>query len=193
MTTLQKIRQRIIDRDYFLSSHAEDEILDDKLERKDIENAILRGRIEKKLAAFVAEAGSISLNLAYLAGDITIPSVSSDLIGLAIKKFGGVDILVNNAGVFAPKPFLDHTKEDIDAYLNLMKAYFITTQHAVKAMLVRGSGAVINIGSMWAYHALALPPQKEGAFVDPKSGHRFCTEQDKGELHCTCGGGNAFV
>jgi len=49
MATIQRIRQKIIDRDYYLSSHAEDEILDDKLERDDIENAILRGRIEKRL------------------------------------------------------------------------------------------------------------------------------------------------
>jgi hypothetical protein len=32
-----------------LSSHAEEEMLDDGLERPDIENAILKGRIEKKL------------------------------------------------------------------------------------------------------------------------------------------------
>lgn len=41
MTVLQKIRQKIIDKDYYLSSHAEDEMLDDGLERDDIENAIL--------------------------------------------------------------------------------------------------------------------------------------------------------
>ena len=49
MSHLQKIRQRILDRDYFLSSHAEEEMLDDELEREDIENAILKGRIEKQL------------------------------------------------------------------------------------------------------------------------------------------------
>ncbi len=49
MGTLQKIQQRIIDRDYFMSSHAEEEMLDDSLERKDIENAISKSRIEKKL------------------------------------------------------------------------------------------------------------------------------------------------
>jgi hypothetical protein len=31
------------------SSHTEEEMLDDELERKDIENAILKGRIEKKM------------------------------------------------------------------------------------------------------------------------------------------------
>lgn len=49
MSRIQKIRQKISDKEYYISSHAEDEMLDDKLERTDIENAILKGRIEKKL------------------------------------------------------------------------------------------------------------------------------------------------
>ncbi len=32
-----------------MSSHAEEEMLDDDLERRDIENAILKGRVEKKM------------------------------------------------------------------------------------------------------------------------------------------------
>jgi hypothetical protein len=46
---LQRHRQKVIDRAYYLSSHAEEEMRDDLLERRDIENAILKGRIEKKL------------------------------------------------------------------------------------------------------------------------------------------------
>jgi len=49
MTTIQRIRQKIIDREYYLSSHAEEEMLDDNLERIDIENAILKGSIERKM------------------------------------------------------------------------------------------------------------------------------------------------
>jgi hypothetical protein len=49
MTNLQKIRQGIIDRNYYLSSHAEEEMLDDDLERKDVENAILKGWMDKKM------------------------------------------------------------------------------------------------------------------------------------------------
>ncbi len=50
MTTIQRIRQKIIDRAYYLSSHAEDEMLDDALERADVEHAILKGRIQKRLS-----------------------------------------------------------------------------------------------------------------------------------------------
>jgi Domain of unknown function (DUF4258) len=46
MANIDQIRQKIRDRDYYLSSHAEDEMVDDYLERKDVENAILKGRIE---------------------------------------------------------------------------------------------------------------------------------------------------
>jgi len=49
MTTLSKIRQKVTSRDYYLSSHAEEEMADDRLERNDIEHAILRGKIDKKL------------------------------------------------------------------------------------------------------------------------------------------------
>lgn len=49
MTIIQKIRQRIIDRKYYLSAHAEEEMWADGLERADVENAILKGRIEKHM------------------------------------------------------------------------------------------------------------------------------------------------
>jgi hypothetical protein len=46
---LQRLRQKVIDREYYLSSHADEEMLDDQLERVDVENAILKGKIEKRL------------------------------------------------------------------------------------------------------------------------------------------------
>ncbi len=49
MGLLQKIRQKIVDRDYYLSAHAEEEMWADSLERNDVEHAILRGKIDKKL------------------------------------------------------------------------------------------------------------------------------------------------
>ena len=49
MTIIQRIRQKVIDRRYYLSSHAEEEMLDDDLDRNDIENAIPKGYIEKRM------------------------------------------------------------------------------------------------------------------------------------------------
>ena len=49
MSVIEKIRQRIRDREYFWSSHAEEEMADDGFERPDVEDAILRGKVDKKL------------------------------------------------------------------------------------------------------------------------------------------------
>jgi len=49
MSLIENIRRRIRNRDYFLSSHAEEEMTEDDFERPDVENAILQGFIEKKL------------------------------------------------------------------------------------------------------------------------------------------------
>ena len=49
MTRIHSIRQRITDRDYYLSPHAEDEMLADDIDREDVEHAIQKGRIEKRL------------------------------------------------------------------------------------------------------------------------------------------------
>ena len=50
MSAIDRIRQMIRDRDYYLSSHAEEEMVDDGFVRSDVENAILQGCVEKKLA-----------------------------------------------------------------------------------------------------------------------------------------------
>ncbi|MBD9356176.1 SDR family NAD(P)-dependent oxidoreductase [Methylomonas albis] len=119
---------------------------------------VINGRREDKLAALASTLDPTSQNIAYVAGDIRKTETSAELIKMAILKFGGVDILINNAGVFAAKPFLLHTEEELDGYLQLLRAYFITSQYAIKEMLERGSGTVINIGSMWANHAIAATP-----------------------------------
>jgi len=49
MATIERIRLKIIQRQYYLSAHAEDEMLEDDLERRDVEYAILKGKIDKRL------------------------------------------------------------------------------------------------------------------------------------------------
>jgi hypothetical protein len=49
MSVLERIRHKIRSRQYYLSAHAEEEMADDRFDRKDVEDAILRGFIEKQL------------------------------------------------------------------------------------------------------------------------------------------------
>ncbi|MET9040104.1 SDR family oxidoreductase [Streptomyces mirabilis] len=68
-------------------------------------------------------------------------------------------LLVNSAGFFKPKPFLDYEVADYDAYHDLNRATFFLTQTIVRGMVTGGQGgAIVNVGSMWAYQALAVTP-----------------------------------
>lgn len=119
---------------------------------------VLNGRREDKLLQTAAKIDPSGENVAYLVGDIGHPETSQRLTKLAVERFGGVDILFNNAGVFQPKPFLDHTEADLNSYLNLLRGYFFTSQAAIPEIRKRGGGAIVNIGSMWALHAIAATP-----------------------------------
>ena len=49
MSVIERIRRRIRDRDYYLSGHAEEEMVEDGFARYDMECAILNGVIDRRL------------------------------------------------------------------------------------------------------------------------------------------------
>ena len=119
---------------------------------------VLNGRREDVLAQIASQIDASGKTVVYVVGDIGQAETSQHMVATAVEQFGGVDVLLNNAGVFEPKPFLDHTEEDLNRYLNLLRGYFFAPQAAIPQMRKRGGGSIINIGSMWALHAIAATP-----------------------------------
>ena len=88
------------------------------------------------------------------------------------QNFDKVDFLVNASGIFEPKPFLDHTLEDYDRYLDLNRGFFFITQAIAKSMKAGGGGSIVNVGSMWAKQAVKATPSS--AYSMQKAGlHSF--------------------
>lgn len=74
--------------------------------------AVINGRREFMLADAARKLDGALTRVAFVAGDISKPSVGTQLIDAAVQRFGGVDVLINNAGVFRPTAFLDHSEQD---------------------------------------------------------------------------------
>lgn len=83
-------------------------------------------------------------------GDISDYKFSKEMIENIINKFGKIDVLVNNAGISKLGLFIDMNEEDFDSIINInLKGIFNTCHTAVRYMLEKRSGSIINISSMW--------------------------------------------
>ena len=111
--------------------------------------------------------------------DITDKSSVSNLIE-KIDSLDNVDYLVNASGIFGPKPFLDHTVEDYDSYLDLNRGFFFITQAAAKKMKETNGGSIVNVGSMWAKQAVKATPSS--AYSMQKAGLHSLTQHLAMEL-----------
>ncbi|NRB40171.1 MAG: SDR family oxidoreductase [Pseudomonadales bacterium] len=85
-----------------------------------------------------------------------------------------IKYLVNAAGCFTPRPFLEHTLDDFNAYHGLNKALFFITQAVIRNMLKYEHGAIVNIGSMWAKQAIKATPSS--AYSMAKAGLHALTQ-----------------
>jgi NAD(P)-dependent dehydrogenase (short-subunit alcohol dehydrogenase family) len=88
--------------------------------------------------------------------------------------------LVNASGVFAPKAFVDSTMEDYAAFLDINRGFFFITQAIVRRMQREGGGAIVNIGSYWADHAVKGTPTS--TYTMAKAGLHALTRQLAMEL-----------
>lgn len=111
--------------------------------------------------------------------DITNKSEVAKLVD-TIASLNNVDYLVNASGIFGPKPFLDHTVEDYDSYLDLNRGFFFITQAVAKKMKENNSGSIVNVGSMWAKQAVKATPSS--AYSMQKAGLHSLTQHLAMEL-----------
>lgn len=91
-----------------------------------------------------------------------------------------IGYLVNSAGTFNPTPFLHHSEEDYDSYLELNRATFFITQAVAANMKKYGRGSIVNIGSMWAKQAIKATPSS--AYSMAKAGLHAMTQHLAMEL-----------
>ena len=91
-----------------------------------------------------------------------------------------IEALINAAGYFKPVSFLEHSGDDYDAQLDFNRAFFFITQAVARRMVAQRSGAIVNIGSMWAHQAVKATPSS--AYSMQKAGLHALTQHLAMEL-----------
>jgi NAD(P)-dependent dehydrogenase (short-subunit alcohol dehydrogenase family) len=124
-------------------------------------NLLKRDYAVVALSRRATERGSLtpSAGLCVMDGDVADPVTAERAVAEAFERFDGLDLVVNNAGIFRAKPFTDYTAEDLAALVATNLAGFVhVTQAALRRMIPRGRGHVVNIGTSLAAQPVAGVP-----------------------------------
>lgn len=82
-------------------------------------------------------------------GDVSMPENARALMDFAVENFGQVDVLVNNAGITRDKLLVRMNDEDWDSVLDVnLKSAYLCTKAAVRFMMKKRHGTIINISSV---------------------------------------------
>lgn len=105
---------------------------------------------EKEAKKIKEDLQKNNINIEIFKADVSKRKEVKELIDFVINKFGKIDVLINNAGISQAKLFTDLTDEDWNNMIqtNLTSAFYCT-QEAIKNMISRKEGLIINISSIW--------------------------------------------
>lgn len=110
---------------------------------------VLAARSEEellKVARFVADGGGEAMPVVC---DLRRPEQIERLFGEADERFGPVDVLVNNAGRVCATPLAELSFDDWQAMLDVnLSAVVLCCQQALRRMLPRRSGVIVNVASV---------------------------------------------
>jgi NAD(P)-dependent dehydrogenase (short-subunit alcohol dehydrogenase family) len=91
--------------------------------------------------------------------DVTDEAATDRLVAECLTAFGGIDILVNNAGITEPGPALAESTASFRRVLETnVVAPFTLSRQVGAAMVERGSGSIVNIGSIFGLKGVADAP-----------------------------------
>lgn len=81
--------------------------------------------------------------------DVSIKEEVDSLFSIIADEFGSIDILINNAGITKDNLLMRMSEDDWDLVLNVnLKSVYLTTKAAIKGMMKKRYGKIINISSV---------------------------------------------
>lgn len=85
-----------------------------------------------------------------LKADVSKRKEAEYLIDKSLEQFGHIDVLINNAGIAQQKMFTEITEQDWKKMFSVnIDGMFNCTQLALRDMIKRHKGKIINVSSIW--------------------------------------------
>ena len=104
--------------------------------------------LEQVVSAIRAEGGEATA----VTTDVAVEDDVARMVEVAEATYGGLDLAFNNAGIASAGRIADVDVEEFDAVIGVnLRGAFFCMKHEVRAMLVRGAGAIVNVGSVAAH------------------------------------------
>jgi NAD(P)-dependent dehydrogenase (short-subunit alcohol dehydrogenase family) len=140
------------------------------VERGDRVALVARG--EEALAATAEELRRISGEVKTFSADVTDAQALDDVVEEIQHEWGAVDVWVNSAAVVVLGRFHDIEHEDFDRVVDVVLNGTVNgTRAALRVMLPRNAGRIVQVGSAVAHHGVPL----QSPYVSAKHAvHGFC-------------------
>jgi NAD(P)-dependent dehydrogenase (short-subunit alcohol dehydrogenase family) len=105
-----------------------------------------KGALDETAALVRAAGGRAEVRTADVAKGADVRA----MVDFAVEKFGTIDGLFNNAGIEGPLVHLaDYPEDAFDEVLAVnVRGVFLGMKHVLPIMLARGSGSIVNTGSL---------------------------------------------
>lgn len=107
------------------------------------------GRRQDTLDAARARLRDEAIDAFALVADVSRADQVASLVEKTLRHFGAIDFLVNNAGTGRFGPIEEFNESDWDTVLDTnLKGVFLVSRAVAPSMISRGSGHIVNIGSL---------------------------------------------
>ena len=118
-------------------------------------NIAIAGRNTTKTEEVVANFRERNTSVIGIEVDVADQESVQDMIGNTLEAFGRIDILVNNAGIGIRNLPHEYPLEDWNKVIDInLTGAFLCSKAVYPNMKTRGSGKIINIGSMTSIFGL---------------------------------------